>query len=91
MNTIDPIKDEVEAAAAPEESAGEPVVTDPRPKPTHEQIAALAYIYWLEAGSPESGMAETNWLAAEAVLNRQADATQGEPIIPANNENDLEG
>lgn len=39
----------------------------PRPAPTHEQVARLAYSYW-EARGRRDGSAEEDWLRAEAEL-----------------------
>jgi hypothetical protein len=47
----------------PEEPA--PMV---EPKPTHEDIAVLAYALWLERGCPE-GSPEEDWLKAEQELS----------------------
>lgn len=39
-------------------------------KPGHEDIAVLAYSYWLERGQPD-GSAEEDWLRAERELTTQ--------------------
>jgi hypothetical protein len=36
--------------------------------PTHEEIARLAYSYWV-AGGRREGTAQTDWLQAERVLS----------------------
>lgn len=45
-------------------------------KPSHEDIAVLAYSFWLERGQPD-GSAEEDWLRAERELaaQRQQPAT----------------
>jgi len=53
------------------ETVSEPVVlktaSDPPAKPTHEQIAALAYSYW-QARGYQGGSSEDDWLRAEHEL-----------------------
>lgn len=47
------------------------------PRPTHEEIATMAYYIWLSEGCPE-GCAERHWFEAEAQLirTRQAEAME---------------
>ncbi len=47
------------------------------PRPTHEEIAKLAYQIWLSEGSPD-GCAERHWYEAEAqiIRTRQAEALE---------------
>lgn len=49
-------------------SVVEAVVTEYTP--THEEISALAYTYWIERGYTD-GDAEQDWLRAEAELRRR--------------------
>jgi hypothetical protein len=44
--------------------------------PSHEDIAVLAYSYWLERGQPD-GSAEEDWLRAESELSEQRHQTAG--------------
>jgi hypothetical protein len=45
----------------------EPPAVSSEIHPTHEEIAALAYIQWQEMGCPE-GTHEAHWLSAEQEL-----------------------
>jgi hypothetical protein len=47
--------------------------THSRRKPTHDEIAGLAYKLYLQNGKRE-GHADDDWLQAEAILMRQAEA-----------------
>jgi hypothetical protein len=47
-------------------------------RPTHEDIAALAYSLWQEQGCPE-GLQEENWLSAEQELKRHREVSVHAP------------
>ena len=55
-------------ADAAEPALAEPVVEF---SPAHEEIASLAYAYWVERGYT-SGSPEEDWLRAEAELRQRA-------------------
>jgi hypothetical protein len=71
-------------------SAGQPATTlknrftrsngdaAPRNKPTHEQIASLACLLYIESGCQEGRDAE-NWLRAEQTLRQQAASARSQP------------
>jgi hypothetical protein len=60
------------ANSAGEALAGSAVST-PAPEPTHDQIAALAYSYWV-ARDYQEGSAEEDWLRAEGELQPAVEA-----------------
>jgi hypothetical protein len=72
--------DAVSTTPAPEEPAATPVVTTLSATaiieypPSHREIAALAYTYWVERGYAE-GCSEQDWLRAEAELCQRVVAT----------------
>ena len=45
-------------------------------KPSYEDIAVLAYSYWLERGQPD-GSPEEDWLRAEQELTQQRHESAG--------------
>ncbi|MGH9665361.1 MAG: DUF2934 domain-containing protein [Bryobacteraceae bacterium] len=51
--------------------AAEPESSSPAPRPTHDEIARLAYSYW-EARGGATGSQEEDWLRAEAELQARA-------------------
>ena len=50
----------------------------PAARPTHEQIAILAYEFWVGRGCPD-GCPEEDWARAESALCRQQD----HDLVPA--------
>jgi hypothetical protein len=47
------------------------------PRPSYEQIAALAYAFWEQRGRPE-GSADEDWFNAEAALNQPSAVETGQ-------------
>ncbi len=62
----------VQGASAP----ALPEVAVPRLKPTHEDIAVLAYQFYENDGCRD-GCAEVYWLAAERFLQQRCDGSAG--------------
>lgn len=52
-------------------SASEPESKPPAPRPSHDEIARLAYSYWQSRGG-KGGSPEEDWLRAEAELRARA-------------------
>jgi Protein of unknown function (DUF2934) len=59
--------DETQAAVAPEEPGAE-VPSSAVATPTYQEIAALAYSYWVARGQ-QGGSPEEDWLRAEQELS----------------------
>jgi|SRR5215831_1256828 len=59
--------DETQATVAPEEPAAEAPLSA-APIPTYQEIAALAYSYWVARGQ-QGGSPEEDWLRAERELS----------------------
>jgi hypothetical protein len=58
---------QIETAKAAPRVEAKPVTAAPAKTATHEDIAKLAYSYWLERGGAH-GFAEQDWLRAEREL-----------------------
>jgi len=48
-------------------ASGKPVIVPTSKQPAHEEIAALAYEFWIQRGSPH-GSHEEDWHSAEQLL-----------------------
>lgn len=72
----------------PDVTVHDDIADVPPPEPSHDEIAALAYLYWVDGGQ-QHGLAEQYWLRAERDLRARRTGNSDKSAAGAASDNSL--